>query len=116
MCSIQSERTEYNYPVSAVGINITTIVSDEIYLFQGQYNLQRATFWGIFDSDILAFFHMFSITFRIFDFLWSDMQAKYQNAGQVLNRSREMLKEILATNPSSTKELAEGAQKLGYIY
>lgn len=112
----QAERTEFNYPVAAAGINVVLGLAEVLGLRSGEEVEQvRRHYWLLFE-DPHAFFQLFSIAFAYLDRTWSERGARYMEFNHVIRDVKDGVAQLLDTCPASVDELAAQAAERNMLF
>eukprot|EP01038_Epipyxis_sp_PR26KG_P004187 gene4187-5958_t len=97
------ENKKTNYPFAIVGVNITLLLSELLYLKDGKYLNVSTNFWELF-RDSEAFYQIFNICFIHVDSLWTYRQSVRADFGKIIGEVKQIVSQILARGPTTTEE------------
>ncbi|TMW65771.1 hypothetical protein Poli38472_008413 [Pythium oligandrum] len=99
------------YAYGLVASRIAYVVADILQLKDGACLGLERPFWRLFE-DPIAFFELFSITFRAFDQSWKTRSGKSAEVGFHLDFAADFAQEVLRRGPESVPVLVDYAHQM----
>ncbi|KYR02260.1 engulfment and cell motility ELM family protein [Tieghemostelium lacteum] len=96
----QIDRKDREYPTCTAGINITQMLTNEIFKVADE-KVVDMTIFPILFSHPFAFEEVYSITFQILDTTWDEMMGSYMNWQKIFSSVKNQILTTLESKPST---------------